>query len=94
MITFLLLIALACWCWFGYGPRFLRWPAVALLILLSSGHPLGGELSRALEPITLSLLPLAIIFVGIWIMIRGVFPRRPSERHRYDRERRWRDGRW
>jgi hypothetical protein len=99
MITFFLLIVLACWSWFGYGPRFLRWPAVVLLILMSSGHPLGRELSGAVEPITLSLLPLAIVLLGIWIMVRGVFSRRSWRRPDWRRDdyergrRRWNE-RW
>ena len=37
MLGLLLLIGLACWCWFSTGPLFLRWPLVVLIVLIILG---------------------------------------------------------
>lgn len=100
MISFILVLVIAFWSWFGYGPRLLRWPSVVVLILLTSGHPLGQNLAGVLDSTTVVLLPLAVALLGIWIMVRGLFPR-GARRHRpgwqrddYERGRRWWDERW
>jgi hypothetical protein len=99
MIGFILLLTLAGWCWFGYGPRFLRWPVLVLLALVTSRHALGQSLANSLDVFAGSILPIIIVCFGIWVMMRGFFsgPNR-SYRHRRWRDesmgRRWWDDRW
>jgi hypothetical protein len=88
MIGFLMLLALAGWCWFGYGPRFLRWPVLVLLVLVTSRHALGESLAHSLDALAGSVLPILIVAIGIWVMTRGFL----TESHRSQRYRRWRDG--
>jgi len=99
MIGFLLLLALAGWCWFGYGPRFLRWPALVLLALVTSRHALGESLAHSLDALAGAALPIVIVAIGIWVMMRGFFSGSyGSHRHRGWRNestgRRWWDERW
>lgn len=92
----LILIALACWCWFGHGPRFPRWPLVVLIILITSGHWLGGIAAVYLGMFAGPLLTLFFVWLGLWLMVRGLGwrPRRRYH-HDYHHERRgWHGARW
>ena len=86
MLSILLLLALSCWCWFGHGPYFLRWPALLVAVLLTSGHPVGGPLGLFLEAIAPAILTLVIALAGLLIILRGAFggwrSRRGSCQHR------------
>lgn len=101
MLT-LLFLALACWCWLGQGPYFLRWPAVVIVVILTSGHPLAGMAGEDFEQLVWPLLTLFFALLGLWIIIRGVFgPPRPRHYHHHPRYgrygrygRRWRYDRW
>lgn len=82
MLPIILTITLACWCWLGRGPKVLRWPTVLLIVLFTSGHPLGLLALSLLDEISVSLLALAIMFLGLSFLWRGIVGR-PSRR-KYD----------
>lgn len=88
MLLLILLISLACWCWFGAGPFFLRWPLVVLLVLLTSGHQMGAVVGSYLEVLAEPLLVFGIVLLGLWIMVRGIFGRRRAD-HNYHNRRGW-----
>lgn len=102
MLPILIFGFIAIWCWFGTGPLFLRWPAVVVVVALTSGHPLASVFGEGSEELIWPLLNLLIALFGLWIVVRGVFggPRRRchyhhDRYHRYGRYgRRWRDDRW
>ena len=100
MLAIILFLALACWCWFGQGPYFLRWPAVVIVVALTSGHPLAQVLGKDFEQLIWPLLALFLALLGLWIIIRGVFcpPGRRYHHHHHDHYgrygRRWRYDRW
>lgn len=96
MLTLLFLIALACWCWLGSGPYFLRWPAIVLLVLLSSGHSAGSAVAAHLDVLAGPLLTLGIMLFGLWIIIRGALGWRHRPRRYYGPyyRRRWHDRPW
>ena len=73
MLSILLLLALSCWCWFGNGPWCLRWPALLLAVLLTSGHPLGGPVGQVLEALAPTILALIFAIAGLLIILRGAF---------------------
>lgn len=81
MILTVLFLLVALWCWFGRGPYFLRWPAVVLIILFTSGHPLGGMLGGMLDGFAEPLLTLFFMILGFSFIVRGVFGR-SHRRHR------------
>lgn len=72
MISVLLLV-LAFWCWFHQGPRFLRWPVLLVIVLISSGHPLGAEIHQWMLPFLGPLLLFGIMVAGFAVMLRGFF---------------------
>lgn len=71
MLALLLFIGLAWWCWLSSGPRFLRWPLVVLIVLITSGHQLGGIVSAYAGAFVGPVLLLLIVFAGIMIILRG-----------------------
>ena len=81
MMLTVLFILVALWCWFGRGPYFLRWPAVLLTILLTSGHPLGGILGGMFDGLAEPLLVLFFLILGFSMMLRGLFGQ-SHRRHR------------
>ena len=85
----LLVIALACWCWLGAGPRCFRWPLLVLLALLTSGHWTGSLAGEYLDAVAGPLLVLLIMAVGFSIMLRGFWPRQPRTHRQCCRERGW-----
>jgi len=89
MLGLLLLIGMAFWCWFSSGPLFLRWPLVVLIVLVTSGHWLGGIVTAYAAVFAGPILTLLIIFAGLMIMIRGIGCR---PRNRYYRDNRYRRG--
>jgi len=94
MLGLLLLIGLAYWCWLSRGPRFLRWPLVILIVMITSGHQLGGIVSAYAGALAGPILLLLIVSAGLMIMIRGLGwrPRGRSYRdNRYGRG--WYDNR-
>jgi hypothetical protein len=93
MLLLILLIALACWCWLGTGPLLFRWPLVVLLVLLTSGHQMGAVVGSYLETFAEPILTLGIVFLGLWIMVRGFGGRRRTE-HDYHHRRGWHGHRW
>jgi hypothetical protein len=44
---------------------------LVLIVLLTSGHPLGVQLHQALAPMTEPLLVLGILASGLMCLIRG-----------------------
>ena len=72
MLSLLLVFGLACWCWFGRGPRFLRWPLVVIFLLIQSGNPIGNVVSAWIGALSGPLLQLLIVVIGIMIMFRGL----------------------
>jgi len=95
MLGLLLLIGMALWCWFSFGPLFLRWPLVVLIVLMTSGHRLGGVIGAYAGALAGPVLLFMIVIAGIMIIIRG-FVWRPRRRfdddYRYGRgghDRRW-----
>jgi hypothetical protein len=76
MLALLLIIALACWCWFGSGPVFLRWPAVIVLVLLTSGHTAGAAFGNYVDGLAGPILVLAIMAIGLSMMLRPHIRRR------------------
>ena len=91
MIALIASIALACWCWFGRGPCFLRWPALVLVVFFTSGHPLAGAFGPALENIGMALLPLLLVGLGIKVILFGFGSSR--RRREYDDRYHFHDGR-
>ena len=92
MLSTFLCIAVACWCWFGNGPYFLRWPAVLMVVVLTSGHPLAAMLGPEMEQLAAPLLTLLFMIFGLSIILRGIFgrswgrdPYRSSYNGRYGR---------
>lgn len=71
MLAILLFIALACWCWRGTGPYFLRWPLVVIVVALTSGHPVIAFFGEGFEALAGPLLTLLIMMLGLWIMLGG-----------------------
>lgn len=71
MLGIVLIIALACWSWFGNGPRFLRWPSIVVLLLMTSGHPIGGIVGAYVGAFAAPVLTLLIMLCGIMIILRG-----------------------
>jgi len=94
MLGLLLLIGMACWCWLGRGPLFLRWPLVVLIVLMTSGHALGGVVAELVGALAGPILLFAIVIAGFLVMLRGVGwrPRRHDDYYRYGRG--WHDRRW
>jgi hypothetical protein len=100
MLSILLLLGVSCWCWFGNGPYFLRWPAVIMVVLLTSGHPLAAVFGPELEQLAAPLLALFFAVLGLAIILRGLFGFSGRRYHhgyhdyhgRYGR--RWRGDRW
>ena len=93
----LLLIGLACWCWFSSGPLFLRWPLVVLIILMTSGHWAGSIIGAYVNALAAPVLTLLIVFAGLMIMIRGIGGRgrgRNNPDYRYNGRRGWYGDRW
>jgi len=82
MIALLLFIGLAWWCWLSSGPRFLRWPLVVLIVLITSGHQLGGIVSAYAGALTGPALLLLVMFAGIMIILRGFGGHRRHQSHR------------
>ncbi|MEM6915003.1 MAG: hypothetical protein AAF491_00450 [Verrucomicrobiota bacterium] len=93
MIGFLCLIGLAVWCWLYEGPRFLRWPVIVLLVLMTSGHQLGESVAASADALAAILLPFLLLIVGLLVMLRGGRRRRTRSPYHY-RERRYRHDRW
>jgi hypothetical protein len=91
MLGLLLCIALACCCWFGCGPRFLRWPLIVLIVLMTSGHQLGALMAAWIDALSEPILTLLIMLLGFVIMVRGFGWR--SRRRDY-REGGWFRDRW
>ena len=87
-VALLLLLGMAFWCWFSSGPYFLRWPLVVLIVLITSGHSLGGVVANVIAPLAGPILTLLIMFAGLMIMIRGFGGR--SRRRYYGDD--WRRG--
>lgn len=85
----LLLIGVACWCWFGRGPLFLRWPFVVLIVLVTSGHWLGGIVGVYASALAGPVLLFLVVIAGFMLMLRG-FGWRP--RRHYPRDFRYRRG--
>lgn len=71
MLGIVLIIALACWSLFGNGPRFLRWPSIIVLLLMTSGHPIGGIVGAYVGAFAAPVLTLLIMLCGIMIILRG-----------------------
>jgi hypothetical protein len=92
MLGLILLIALACWCWIGFGPRFLRWPCIVVILLMTSGHQLGGMVAAYVEAFSEPALTLLIMFIGLMIILRGFGWR--SRRRDYYRDEGWFRDRW
>jgi hypothetical protein len=92
----LVILAFTCWCWLGRGPWCLRWIALIALVLLSSGHPLGAQLGLLFDRYAVVLVPLFLVFLGLRIMLGGLFRRHHAHLPRgySDRERRWHGHRW
>ena len=93
----LLVIGLACWCWFSSGPLFLRWPLVVLIVLMTSGHWLGGVVGAYVGALAGPILLLLIVFAGLMIMLRGLGLRgrsRNNRDYRYNGRRGWYGDRW
>jgi len=91
----LLLIGAAFWCWFRSGPLFLRWPLVVLIILMTSGHWLGGIVGAYVGTLAGPILVILIMFAGLMIMVRGLGGRRRGPNYRDYRYGRGRYGdRW
>lgn len=77
----LLCIFLAIWCWLGRGPYFLRWPAILMVVLLTSGHPLISVVDSEFGGILGPLLSLFFAIFGLTIIFRGIFG---GSRRRYN----------
>lgn len=92
----LLLVTLAFCCWFGYGPRGLCWPLVALVVLITSGHDFGKVAVTHLKVFAGPLFTLFLMLFGLRLLFRGIgwHPRRYHHRdhNRYGRRRH--DDRW
>lgn len=95
MLGLLLLIGMALWCWFSSGPLFLRWPLVVLIVLMTSGHWLGGIIGAYAGALAGPLLLFLIMIAGFMVMLRG-FGWRPRRQYQADyRYRRgWHGNRW
>jgi hypothetical protein len=94
MLTLLLIIALAAWCWFGSGPLFLRWPSVVVLVLLTSGHTEGAAIGGCLDKIAAPILVSVIMAIGLAMMLRAHMRRRYQDyplqrRSKYRHGNRW-----
>lgn len=87
LLGLLLVIGLACWCWLGRGPFFLRWPLVVVIVLMTSGHQFGGVIGSFVDALAPPVLTLVIVLAGIMIMLRGVRGGggRSGPRHDYHR---------
>lgn len=84
----LLLIGMALWCWFSSGPLFLRWPLVVLIVLMTSGHWLGGIVGAYAGALAGPVLLFLIVIAGFMVVLRGLGwrPRRPYQAdYRYRR---------
>lgn len=84
-----LFIALACWCWLGRGPYFLRWPSVILILVITSGHPLANVFGPGLEEIAAPLLPILIAIFGLFLIFRGIFGSSRRRHHDYGPQDQW-----
>ena len=95
MLGLLLLIGVAFWCWFSSGPLFLRWPLVVLIVLMTSGHWLGGIIGAYAGALAGPVLLFLIMIAGFMVMLRG-FGWRPRRQYQADsRYRRgWHGNRW
>lgn len=91
MLSLVLIALLVCWCWFGMGPPFMRWPAVVLLLLLLSNNSIGRFVAEHAEALAGPLLTLLIMLGGLMLIFRGVGWR---PRPRYYRYGRWYDRHW
>lgn len=94
-LALLLVVVFTCWCWLGGGPWSLRWIALIVLVLMSSGHPIGHLIGSHLAVVARPLLALVFVFLGFAIILRGFgwLPRRRWRHPRYGR-RWWYDDRW
>ncbi len=90
----LLIIGLGCWCWLGRGPRFLCWPLVVALVLMTSGHWAGGIVGNCVDALAGPVLTLLIVFAGVLIILRGFGFRSRRPQRPYYREGWWRNDRW
>ena len=92
MLAIPLSIALACWCWFGRGPHFLRWPALLMVVVFTSGHPLAVMLGPQIEQLAPPLLALLVAGFGVSIILRGLFGH--PGRHHYQQSHQGHHGRY
>jgi hypothetical protein len=90
-LALLLVIGLGCRCWLSWGPRFLRWPLLALLVRMTTGHWMGSIEAADMDALAEPVLTLMIVVAGLLIMLRGVGcrPRRNYYRDRWRRYERW-----
>ncbi len=69
-MTFALFLALAGWCWLAGGPAFLRWPALLLVVVVSSGHPVAAVIAEQGDPWAARLLPILLFLAALRLLLR------------------------
>ena len=67
----IMLMIVASLSWMRNDNKEMRGPLLILVIVVSSGHPLGTTIANYIGLLTLPFLVLAILSFGVWYLIYG-----------------------
>lgn len=70
-IGLFILMILTCYYWMSNAGKELKVPFLILVIVVSSGHPLGTTIGNYFGLIALPSVALAILSFGVWYLIYG-----------------------